>query len=203
MLRVSSTHAYQLGLAAVSKRQVAIDGHKAIARATKLEVLNLEYVSRDRRIPSTMSGYVGLGDCVRTVIVVEGGLVFFVSLVIACGKCFAVKRREMCVRVWHRYGLDGYSSENEQNVGRIAARRTSKRLFHRHTVCSSYQERFYPRPSGQGFYLYCAKRVFLAACGSIYPHPPRRIAHGTYNTCSAKGKKRGLIHGTPTGRMLQ
>ena len=100
MLRVSSTHAYQLGLAAVSKRQVAIDGHKAIARATKLEVLNLEYVSRDRRIPSTMSGYVGLGDCVRTVIVVEGGLVFFVSLVIACGIDVSPSNEERCACVF-------------------------------------------------------------------------------------------------------
>lgn len=66
---------HQLGLAAVPQPQVAIDGHEAVARATKPKVLDLDYIARDRRVPTMISRHHGLGYCVRTVVGVEDGRV--------------------------------------------------------------------------------------------------------------------------------
>lgn len=93
-------HAYQLGLAAISKRQVAIDGHKAVARATKLEVLDLDYIARDRRVPAMISRRVGVGDRVWAVESVDDGLVLCFALIVTCPSDFSSSNKCRAVFVW-------------------------------------------------------------------------------------------------------
>lgn len=95
---------YQLRFAAISKRQVAVDGHKSVARATELEVLDLDYIARDRRVPSMLSLHLGLLDCVRAVVGVDVGPCFFLGVTCPSDTSPSHERRDVGVGI---VSLDG------------------------------------------------------------------------------------------------